>query len=80
MVIQIYQSISGSGSSDENTYGIRVTNCHELDHGHWEVKAKSGSTIGGDASDGEGSFNITIVKPPSNIILEPANNNVKTNS
>ena len=80
MVIQIYQSISGSGSSDENTYGIRVTNCHELDHGHWEVKTKSGSnsdTEGSDPpSEADGSFNVTIVKAPGNIILEPYNINV----
>ncbi len=55
-----------------------MTNCHELDHGHWEVKTKSGSNSGeGEpASEADGSFNITIVKPPSNIILEPANINV----
>ena len=55
-----------------------MTNCHELDHGHWEVKTKSGSTSAGDVSEAEGSFNITIVKPPGNIILEPENINVKS--
>lgn len=73
------QSISGSGSSDERTYGIRVTNCHELDHGHWEVKTKSGSNAADasePASESDGSFNVTIVKPPANILLEPENINV----
>jgi len=69
----------GSGSSDDKTYGIRVTNCHELDHGHWEVKTKSGSnsdTEGSDPpSEADGSFNVTIVKAPGNIILEPYNIN-----
>lgn len=68
----------GSGSSDERTYGIRVTNCHELDHGHWEVKTKSGSNAADasePASESDGSFNVTIVKPPANILLEPENIN-----
>ena len=73
------RSLSGSGSSDERTYGIRVTNCHELDHGLWEVKTKSGSNAADatePASESDGSFNVTIVKPPANILLEPENINV----
>ena len=78
-IFQNSRSISGSGSSDERTYGIRVTNCHELDHGHWEVKTKSGSNVvdaSEPASESDGSFNVTIVKPPANIVLEPENINV----
>ena len=55
-----------------------MTNCHELDHGTWEVKTKSGSNSEGSdpPSEADGSFNVTIVKAPGNIILEPYNINV----
>ena len=78
MLISLFHSILGSGSSDDKTYGIRVTNCHELDHGTWEVKTKSGSNSEGSdpPSEADGSFNVTIVKAPGNIILEPYNINV----
>ena len=67
----------GSGSSDAKTYGIRVTSAHALDHGHWEVKTKSGSFSDNNESEADGDFNVTIIKPPENIIMEPANINVK---
>lgn len=57
------------GSNPERECGIKITSVTDSDNGKW--KCSITSNVGGSGKTGSGSANVTVVKAPSSVHLEP---------